>query len=161
MQSPVWISILRRIPAELVNQLVLVTDSRAEIAVESLFRLEADYAVLRGRLAGTTDSGMLFMVPYDRLTAIVLARELKETEVNQLFSDTTAENETVHGTVEARKETEQDIEITPSQPLEAVPAPELEPKPEAAPRAPTKSSIAARNSLLDRLRAARHVSTGR
>jgi hypothetical protein len=159
MQNEVWIDLIRRVPPEFLNQLVLVTDSKAEIAIEMLFRLEPDFAVLRGRLGGTTEGGQLFMVPYDRLTAIVLTREMKEAEVDQLFPPANAEKETVHGSVETT-ETEQDIEITPPKPQSAL----IEPAPAKTTvptRASTESQIAARNSLLDRLKAARQVTTGR
>lgn len=158
MQNRVWIDLIRRVPAELHNQLILVTDSRAEIAVETLFRLEDDFVVFRGRLSGTTDGGMLFLLPYDRITAVIVARELKETDVQKMFQGC-AEKETMHSSRQA-KETEQDIELTPPKPSPLVDTPAPGNSVIVA-RTPTDSTIAARNSLLDKLRAARHVSTGR
>src|SRR5262249_53533130 len=57
MQSRTWISLLNRIPQELQDFLVLVTSIGTEISIQSILRIEEEYIVLRGRLAGTTDTG--------------------------------------------------------------------------------------------------------
>lgn len=162
MQNAVWIDLIRRLPLELHSQLVLVTDARAEIAVEVIFRLEADFAVIRGRLAGTTDAGNLFLVPYGKLTAVMLARELKESDIDRLFPRDASEKETAHGRATPKaRESAHDIDVTPLKPQVADSESTPANKSGIQQGAPTESSIAARHSLLDKLKAARHVSTGR
>jgi hypothetical protein len=155
MTNAVWIQLIQSIPASLQNQIVLVTDSRAEIAVESVFRYEPDFVVVRGRMAGTTDGGLLFMIPYGRLTAMMVAKEIKEAEVHKIF-DGASEAETVHGSSVTKPEIE-DIESTPSKPMERLSGSKSgTPKPKPS----TESSIAARNTLLDKLRAAKSIASG-
>ena len=85
MQNADWIALFRRMPEELHCKLVLVMQNRTDISIDTIFRLEPSYVVIRGRLGGTVEGGLLFMVPYDQITNIFVNREIKEDEVNALF----------------------------------------------------------------------------
>ena len=52
MQSHVWTTLLRQIPAEKHDCLMIMTTSRVEINLQAVLRLDADYLAIRGRLAG-------------------------------------------------------------------------------------------------------------
>jgi hypothetical protein len=85
VQSSAWIALFQRIPPAQQDILVLVTTARTEISIQNILRLEDDYVVLRGRLAGTTDSGRVYFVPYGHIDYLGFQKELKEAEVAALY----------------------------------------------------------------------------
>src|SRR5882724_6134840 len=87
MQNAEWISLFRQLPKELHSQLVLVAQNRTDISVDSIFRLEPTYMVIRGRLGGTTETGLLFLFPYDQISSVFVNREVKEDEAEALFQN--------------------------------------------------------------------------
>src|SRR5262245_52040372 len=97
MQSQRWIELFRRIPPAQHNILSIVTSSRIEITVQSVLHLEEEYAVIRGRLAGTTEVGRTFFIPYDQINYMNFNNELREAQVLALFGvpDTSASTKMV------------------------------------------------------------------
>jgi hypothetical protein len=67
MQNSDWIELFRRIPLNRHEKLVVVTKVGIEIAVQNILRLEPACLMMRGRLAGTTDMGRVFMIPYEQI----------------------------------------------------------------------------------------------
>ena len=85
MQNAEWIALFRQLPKELHSQLVLVAQNRSDISVDTIFRLEPSFMVIRGRMGGTTETGLLFLFPYDQISSVFINREVKEGEVDELF----------------------------------------------------------------------------
>ena len=80
-----WITLFRRIPADLHDTLALGLATGAEIVVQRIVKLEPDFMIIRGRLAGTQDTGRVVMVPYPQLTFVAIQRDLKDSEVEAIF----------------------------------------------------------------------------
>jgi hypothetical protein len=78
---------LRHIPEELYQRLVIVTVGGTEIAVGSLLRVDRELVVLKGRLAGSEESGRVLFVPYSQIDYIGFQRPLKESEFHEIFGD--------------------------------------------------------------------------
>lgn len=91
MQSTDWIELFSLIPPEQHNTLILMTQSRIELSVEQVLRLEPTYVAIRGRLCGSTDDGRVFFIPYAQLTYVNINRYVKEEEIRSLYGDSTAE----------------------------------------------------------------------
>jgi hypothetical protein len=70
MQSADWIELFRRIPQKNQSKMMLVTSIGIEISMQNVMRLDPEYLVLRGRLAGTTEMGRVFFIPYDQINYI-------------------------------------------------------------------------------------------
>ena len=85
MNSAAWISLFKRIPLAQHDKLSLVTTIGIELNIQNLMRLEEEYAVIRGRLAGTTDAGRLYFIPYDQINYLGVLRAVKEAEVEAMF----------------------------------------------------------------------------
>jgi hypothetical protein len=85
MQSAAWKAIFNRIPREHHEIMMVVTSIGIEINVKSVQVLEPEYAVIRGRLGGTTDAGRLFFVPYDQINYLTFNKEIKETQVAEML----------------------------------------------------------------------------
>lgn len=82
-----WVRLLRRLPANLHDGLTLILTTGAELVVQRFIRLEADVLVLRGRMAGTQDTGRVVIIPYSQLTALALGKLLIDAEIQSIFGE--------------------------------------------------------------------------
>jgi hypothetical protein len=87
MLSEDWIELLRMIPENQQNVLVLTTLTGIDLNIEVILRFEPSYLVFRGRVAGQTDDGRIFFLPYRQIDYLQLNRETKETEIRKLYGD--------------------------------------------------------------------------
>jgi hypothetical protein len=85
MQSRTWISVLRRIPEELHESLMIVTSIGTEICIQTIVRMEPEYLVIRGRLAGNVEVGRVFFIPFNNISHIRLQKEMKEPDIQAFF----------------------------------------------------------------------------
>ena len=144
MTNQEWIDMLQVLPLEQQNQIVLVLKNQSEVAVDTLFRFERNFLVLRGRVAGTTDEGRAFFIPFDQMVYFRIERVVNLTELDSIFLGHTARST---GPV--------------PEAIPAVPTPIPIPIPVSVePTAPPTDATATRNALLDRIRAARATQSG-
>lgn len=87
MQNAAWVKLLRYIPVSEQSNLMLVTSSGTEIAIQSLLRIDPECLAVRGRLAGSTDAGRIFFVPYSHIDYFGFQQPLKEAEFHELFGN--------------------------------------------------------------------------
>ena len=87
MQAEVWKAILLRLPPEQIDNLMLMTAQGTEINAQTVLRMEEEYLVLRGRLAGSNDGDRVFIVPYEHLDHIGFQRPLTATQLQALFGE--------------------------------------------------------------------------
>jgi len=80
-----WINMFRRIPANLHDGLTVGLRSGAEVAIQTILKLEPDFIIMRGRLTGTQEGGKIMMMPYAEMTVLSVPRPLKDTEVEAIF----------------------------------------------------------------------------
>src|SRR4051812_19076669 len=85
MQPPSWVSLFRQIPTNLHDCVVLLTTTGAEIMVQTLLRLDTDFAIIRGRMSGTQDGGRIMILPYDQIHTLAFGRRLLEADVHAIF----------------------------------------------------------------------------
>jgi hypothetical protein len=88
MQGPSWIALLERIPVKLHDTLALTLVTGAEIMMQSLLRLESDFAIIRGRMAGSIDAGRVIILPYDQIVNLAFTKRMLEPEVQAVFGET-------------------------------------------------------------------------
>jgi hypothetical protein len=89
MQSSVWVLLLRQVPPEQHNNLMLVTSGRTEIAVQCVLRIDHEFMAVRGRLAGSQDIGRVFFIPYDQIDYLGFQQPVKESEFHDMFDGLT------------------------------------------------------------------------
>src|SRR4051794_25387311 len=85
MLAQTWISLFRHIPPERHPHFTLVTSNGTEISIQTFLRLEADFAIIKGRLSGSQDAGRVFFVPYASIDSFSFTNPVKESEVADLF----------------------------------------------------------------------------
>jgi hypothetical protein len=159
MQAPSWITLFERIPATLHDCLVLTLATGAEIMMQSVLRLESDYAIIRGRMAGSTDAGRVIVLPFDQIVNLAFAKRMLEPEVQAVFGDLltgAAEPNSATGEeeeVEAQEIT--DVEECVDGPSQGPPTPMNTKLPQPKESVPAKNKPVApsKSILLARLRA--------
>ncbi len=138
-----WIAMLRRIPTNLHDSLALGLTTGSEIVVQKIDKLEPDFMIIRGRLAGTLDSGRVILIPYSQLTFFAVQKNLKDNEIEAIFGKGAPVGVA-------------DIPVSdaPRQDTPALePVEELEPEqPTVEDEAPAKRSNAQRSALVAKLR---------
>jgi hypothetical protein len=167
MQSFAWISLLRRIPPDQHDILALMTTVGIEINVKDLLRIEEDHLVLRGRLAGTTDTGRVFFIPYSQINYLGYQKEVKVAQIMAIYGDG-PEGQSVQSSPPAASESAAlsaepvEAEVSPEASLEPDPAPppDLDPPPQEPPKPATQFKIPRKSGLLERLRARAQAGTG-
>ncbi len=87
MRGCVWATLLRCIPPEHHNILMLVTRCGTEIALQNILRLDDEVLAVRGRLAGSQDSGRLYFVPLDNIDYFGFNRMVKDEEYTAMFGN--------------------------------------------------------------------------
>ena len=87
MQTRSWMKLLQRIPSEQHDILVLLTSIGVEINLQRIMRMEDEFLVVRGRLAGTTDTGRVFFIPYSQINYLGFNKDISEAQLQGLFSE--------------------------------------------------------------------------
>jgi hypothetical protein len=90
MLSTPWLVLLKKLPVEQHNQLMLVTTSGIEMAIQTVLVLEGECLVFKGRLSGCQDAGRLFYVPYDRIEFVGFNRVVSEEEFRTWYGGPSA-----------------------------------------------------------------------
>ncbi len=85
MQGSAWISLLRKIPSEMHDSLALGLVTGAEVVVQQLIRMESDFLIVRGRMAGSTAEARVLLVPYSHMALVAFNKPLPEAEVQEIF----------------------------------------------------------------------------
>jgi hypothetical protein len=159
MHSRAWINLLRRIPPEKQDILSLVTSAGTEISIQNIFRTEDDYLVLRGRLAGTTDAGRVFFIPYDQINYLGFQQEVREVEVHALYGDpSTAPTVQAEPAPPVTQEPASDSATGTASQSAAATVPGSR---SGAGKTPLRLSLPGKEALLERLRARSQVGTTR
>ncbi|HEX4589812.1 MAG TPA: hypothetical protein VH120_07780 [Gemmataceae bacterium] len=137
MTNTDWIDLVRLIPQEQHNTLVVTTLTGVDLNVETILRSEETYMVFRGRISGITDEGRVFFVPYRQIDYLQMNRQVKEAEIRLMYGESpdamaegadvnTAETagifESVVTTSASRQGAMHASPATPSSPAPAVPS---------------------------------------
>jgi hypothetical protein len=85
MLAQTWISLFRHIPPDRHPQFSVVTTNGTEISIQLILRLEADFAIIKGRLSGSQDAGRVFFIPYASIDTFSFTNPVKESDVADLF----------------------------------------------------------------------------
>jgi hypothetical protein len=154
MQHATWIGLLHLIPRERHDALVVVTTIGIEITLQAIFRIEPEYVVVRGRLAGSLEAGRVFFLPYDQINFLGFHKEMTEAQIQALYGVPVAGAADGSETPAAPAE-----EAAPpaAVPLEPSPTPsqlaaQQTPPPDPT-RAPIRSPLLGKTRLIERLRA--------
>jgi hypothetical protein len=145
MQAAAWIALFQRIPANHHDNLVVLTTTGAEVVLQAIAYLEPDYMVVRGRTAGSTDTGKVFVLPYDQIDYLGFSRRVSEPELKEIFGGRTPALAVPSAAV---------APAAPEPGAEPPPAAEAGPpaEPPPAQEAPKKPPQISRSILLARLR---------
>ena len=89
MDDLAWVAILRHIPADKLSGFTIILEGNIEITLQSLLRLEVEFAVFKGRLSGSQDAGRVFFVPYCRIVNLGTLHPIKDEDYEAIFQTLT------------------------------------------------------------------------
>jgi hypothetical protein len=92
MTNREWIEAFELFPVEQHNQLVITLQNGTDLVVETLFRFEPNFLVMRGRQGGNVDESRAFFVPYSQMLYLRLERIVKLKELYALFGEDVPEH---------------------------------------------------------------------
>lgn len=90
MQADLWKALLRSIPEEHVDNLMLMTAQGTEVNVQQILRMDEDVVIVRGRIAGSNDAGRIFILPYAHFSHSGFQRPLTDAQLQAIFGITCA-----------------------------------------------------------------------
>jgi hypothetical protein len=101
MKASAWEALLRHIPSEMHQNLMLVTTSGTEVAIQTILRIDREFMAFKGRLAGSQEAGRLFFIPFTQIDYLGFQKTVKDTEYAQWFGglivpNATAESHPAH-----------------------------------------------------------------
>jgi hypothetical protein len=85
MQGQEWVGLLRRIPAAQHDNIIFMTTNSTQIVMQRIIRLESDFLVGLGRVAGSTEQGKVLVLPYDQLTYLSFSKKLTDAEIETIL----------------------------------------------------------------------------
>jgi len=154
MRSSVWAAMLRLIPPEQHNILMLVTMSGTEIALQTILRIDDEFLAFKGRLAGSQDAGRLYFIPLSNIDYFGYNRAVKDEEYTEIFGNLQVPPHDVQPTLMVAAPAAAPAP-TPAPPPPAPPPEPEPPAPAAAPAAPVAPSRTApqiKSEVLERFR---------
>jgi hypothetical protein len=159
MQSRTWIKLLQRIPADKHEILAITTSSGTEISIQTVLRLDEDFVLIKGRLAGTTDLGRVFFIPYDQINFLGITKEVKESEIAGLLGETPKIAPTVQRILDTPTlaQTQEPIPAALTETPEPLPAAATAQEPAPPVKPNERLAIPRRSGLIARLRARTNV----
>ena len=165
MLGPSWIALFERIPASLHDSLALTLVTGAEIIMQSVLKLESDFAIIRGRMSGSTDAGRVLILPYNQIVNLAFTKRMLVPDVQAVFGQTLESAATSRESERSEGEAvETPAENAPEDAAEAADPPskgvavemrtaQCKPPPAPASAAAGKSQPPSKSILLARLRA--------
>jgi hypothetical protein len=159
MQNIAWVTFFRHLPPALLDTLSIKMMSGTEVSIQSILRVDHEFVVLKGRLAGTQDAGRVFFLPYRQIDHLYYQKEVRESEFNDAFDSLQMPIPGTEAAVAAPEGAESPAEAVPT---DEVPAFAAEAMPEGTPEStpvnrPTPVPI--KSAVLERFRA-RTISSG-
>jgi hypothetical protein len=82
-----WLEILRKIPPEDHDALLLATYDGLEVSIQNILRMDEKYMVIRGRIGGTDETGLVFCLPYERLSYLLFTRDMGTDFLTRVFGE--------------------------------------------------------------------------
>jgi hypothetical protein len=84
-----WIAMFRRLPVDLHDVMAVGITTGDEIVLQRILKLEPEFMIILGRLAGTQDNGRLIIIAYAQLTYMAISRKLMDNEIQLIFGKDT------------------------------------------------------------------------
>jgi hypothetical protein len=60
-----------------------------EVALQTILRIDHEFFVMKGRLAGTQDAGRVFFIPYNQIDHLYYQKEVRDSDFSAAFDTLT------------------------------------------------------------------------
>jgi len=86
LREQAWL-LLNVIPEADLTKTVLMLKNGVSINVDTIFRKEKEYLMVRGREAGSNDEGRAFFLPYEEISYIKIERLVRLNELRAMYGE--------------------------------------------------------------------------
>ncbi|HMP01240.1 MAG TPA: hypothetical protein PKD86_12145 [Gemmatales bacterium] len=138
-----YIKLFKSLPEAETEMLIVAMKNGMEVAVQRIMRFEEHYMLVRGRLGGTDQGNLIFLIDYDNITFAYFSRVIEDYRVQEIFGDLIGGLRRSFIGEKTPKELEEE-----KQAAEAAAAAEAEAPSESTKPAPAPSVSALRSRLL-------------
>jgi hypothetical protein len=87
MEREDWISLLKKVPDTLLDQVVLSLSTGIDVYTQRLLQFGDEALLLRGRLGGTDEAERIFMVPWTEIRMMFFSRPVEDQSLFNIFGD--------------------------------------------------------------------------
>jgi hypothetical protein len=146
MQPADWKALLRRIPTEHHENLMVMTKAGSEFNLQNVVRVEEGFMLVRGRIAGSNDAGRIFLLSFAQIDHMGFQRPVGDDILNAIFAP--AEIPAALPSPELPAPAD---ELPPPAVAETTPAPPA-PPPSTFPREGLRKTLPSKSQIIERLR---------
>jgi hypothetical protein len=82
-----YIQFFKSLPEAETEMLMIALNNGMEVAVQRIMRYEDHYMVVRGRLGGTEEGDLIFIIDYSNITFVYFLRVLDDARVQSIFGE--------------------------------------------------------------------------
>lgn len=82
-----YIKLFKSLPEAETEMLMIAMNNGMEIAVQRIMRYEDHYMLVRGRLGGTEEGELIFLVDYCNITFVYFLRPIADARVQEIFGE--------------------------------------------------------------------------
>lgn len=82
-----YIQLFKSLPEAEVEMLMIAMNNGMEIAVQRIMRYEEHYMLVRGRLGGTEEGELIFLIDYSNITFVYFLRPIDDVRVQSIFGE--------------------------------------------------------------------------
>ncbi|MCS7168232.1 MAG: hypothetical protein RMI91_04865 [Gemmatales bacterium] len=138
-----WHTLLEKIQHEDLSSLTLSLDNGSAVSVQQILRVSESFVIVRGRWAGSSESGWTFVLPLTRIVAVCFPRDTPAWLTDRPPPEAVPSEQAPQP------------RLPPQAPTDESPAPPPQEAAEALPPPPSLDPAAAQPSLAERLHALR------
>ena len=146
MQPADWKALLRRIPTEHHENLMVMTKAGSEFNLQNVIRIEEGFMLVRGRIAGSNDAGRIFLLSFAQIDHMGFQRILGDDILEAIFAPTAASAPLPSA------ELPSPADESPPPIEDETPAAPQTPAPPFSPRSGLRKTLPSKAQIIERLR---------
>ncbi|MDW8224166.1 MAG: hypothetical protein RMJ82_14580 [Gemmatales bacterium] len=118
-----WQTLLEKIQHDNISGLTLSLDNGSEVSVQQILGVSESFVILRGRWAGSSESGWTFVLPLARIVAVCFSRDTPAWLTDRTHSGAVPSEQAPQPRLPSQAPTDESPAPPPQEAAEALPPP--------------------------------------